>query len=344
MPAVRPAGRARRGRRSRCRCRRRSRGSVFTEGTSPTARPRRTRAVLERFAACAAADSSSRRARRARSSSPASTAAPSGAARRSTPDRPALRERERDGVDSRDASCAPPGEGGRSARASTCSTAPCATASTARATRAGSSRRSTGLADGRRSRGRRRRFVETGKGVMPAFAVLPRRRIEAVASHVLGEPERDHGAGRGGAVRARPYTHHGYNRFLDPDGYPAVTPPWGTLNAIDLNTGEIALAGAARRVPGADGARHSADRHRELRRAGRHRRRTRLHRRDEGRDVPRVRHEDRPRAVAGEAARRRLRDARRRTRRTAGSSSSSPLAAARWGRRRAMLRGVRAAR
>jgi quinoprotein glucose dehydrogenase len=30
----------------------------------------------------------------------------------------------------------------------------------------------------------------------------------------------------------------GYNRFLDPDGYPAIAPPWGTLNAINLNTGE----------------------------------------------------------------------------------------------------------
>jgi quinoprotein glucose dehydrogenase len=27
---------------------------------------------------------------------------------------------------------------------------------------------------------------------------------------------------------------------LDPDGYPAVAPPWGTLNAINLNTGEYA--------------------------------------------------------------------------------------------------------
>jgi len=36
-----------------------------------------------------------------------------------------------------------------------------------------------------------------------------------------------------------PYTHTGYNRFLDPDGYPAVKPPWGTLNAIDLNSGSI---------------------------------------------------------------------------------------------------------
>jgi quinoprotein glucose dehydrogenase len=30
----------------------------------------------------------------------------------------------------------------------------------------------------------------------------------------------------------------GYHKFLDQDGYPAVAPPWGTLNAIDLNTGE----------------------------------------------------------------------------------------------------------
>ena len=30
----------------------------------------------------------------------------------------------------------------------------------------------------------------------------------------------------------------GYRRFLDPDGYPAVATPWGTLNALDLNTGK----------------------------------------------------------------------------------------------------------
>lgn len=32
--------------------------------------------------------------------------------------------------------------------------------------------------------------------------------------------------------------HSGYNKFLDPEGYPATAPPWGTLNAIDMNTGE----------------------------------------------------------------------------------------------------------
>jgi quinoprotein glucose dehydrogenase len=80
-------------------------------------------------------------------------------------------------------------------------------------------------------------LVEKGKGVMPAFAFLSSREIEAVSSHVLGEKEEDHGAGEA-AKAGRPYTHLGYNRFLDPDGYPAVRPPWGTLNAIDLDTGE----------------------------------------------------------------------------------------------------------
>jgi quinoprotein glucose dehydrogenase len=30
----------------------------------------------------------------------------------------------------------------------------------------------------------------------------------------------------------------GGGRWLDDEGYPNVKPPWGTLNAIDLNTGE----------------------------------------------------------------------------------------------------------
>ena len=33
-------------------------------------------------------------------------------------------------------------------------------------------------------------------------------------------------------------TFTGYHKFDDPDGYPAVSTPWGTLNAIDMNTGQ----------------------------------------------------------------------------------------------------------
>ncbi|MGA8043399.1 MAG: c-type cytochrome, partial [Terracidiphilus sp.] len=40
------------------------------------------------------------------------------------------------------------------------------------------------------------------------------------------------------APGADAYTFTGYRKFLDPDGYPAIAPPWGTLNAIDLKTGK----------------------------------------------------------------------------------------------------------
>src|SRR5256884_8732787 len=39
-----------------------------------------------------------------------------------------------------------------------------------------------------------------------------------------------------------PYTtlFRSYARFWDENHYPCQKPPWGTLNAVDLNTGEIA--------------------------------------------------------------------------------------------------------
>ncbi|MDZ4701651.1 MAG: carboxylesterase family protein [Rhodothermales bacterium] len=38
---------------------------------------------------------------------------------------------------------------------------------------------------------------------------------------------------------AVPYTFAGFKRWFDAEGYPAIKPPWGTLNAVDLNTGEL---------------------------------------------------------------------------------------------------------
>ena len=34
------------------------------------------------------------------------------------------------------------------------------------------------------------------------------------------------------------YDTTGYHAFVDPQGYPATSTPWGTLNAINLDTGE----------------------------------------------------------------------------------------------------------
>src|SRR6185312_9629463 len=36
------------------------------------------------------------------------------------------------------------------------------------------------------------------------------------------------------------YSFSGYNKFVDPDGYPATAAPWGHLTAIDLKTGKFA--------------------------------------------------------------------------------------------------------
>ena len=40
-------------------------------------------------------------------------------------------------------------------------------------------------------------------------------------------------------ISTPPYAFSGFRRWFDAEGYPAIKPPWGTLNAVDLNTGEI---------------------------------------------------------------------------------------------------------
>ncbi len=80
--------------------------------------------------------------------------------------------------------------------------------------------------------------VTKGRAVMPSWAFLGEAQREAVVSFLLGEPQPPNPVEPATGPRPPPYTHTGYNRWLDPDGYPAVKPPWGTLSAIDLNTGE----------------------------------------------------------------------------------------------------------
>lgn len=84
-------------------------------------------------------------------------------------------------------------------------------------------------------------LLQQGKGVMPSFAWLTTAEIDAVTAFVLREADPFGASGpRPDLDQYIPYTITGYNRFFDPDGYPAVKPPWGTLNAIDLDKGEIA--------------------------------------------------------------------------------------------------------
>lgn len=86
-----------------------------------------------------------------------------------------------------------------------------------------------------------KKFMLAGKGVMPAFSHLSEEERDAISRYVLDLLDRTDEEKKGTFERDPDilYSNTGYNRFLTSEGYPAVQPPWGTLNAIDLNKGEI---------------------------------------------------------------------------------------------------------
>lgn len=84
-------------------------------------------------------------------------------------------------------------------------------------------------------------LITSGRRMMPGFRQLSNPEKTALASFVLQKPalqkEKFNDPGKAeNSYDQLPYTMTGYNKFLTPEGYPAVAPPWGTLTAIDLNT------------------------------------------------------------------------------------------------------------
>ena len=97
-------------------------------------------------------------------------------------------------------------------------------------------------------------IIHQGRGRMSSFPDLQGAKLDGLLEYLrtgkdIGKPSAvasDAGppASRSATVEPddaegmMPYSITGYTRFDDADGYPAVAPPWGTLNAIDLNTGK----------------------------------------------------------------------------------------------------------
>jgi quinoprotein glucose dehydrogenase len=77
--------------------------------------------------------------------------------------------------------------------------------------------------------------IRHGKGRMPGFSNFTEDQLFAIIGYVMTGSANQTLATE---IPEMNYRFTGYHKFLDPDGYPAVAPPWGTLSAINLNSGE----------------------------------------------------------------------------------------------------------
>ena len=83
-------------------------------------------------------------------------------------------------------------------------------------------------------------LIHKGKGRMPGQAALQGADLDGLLKFLgVGDTTTPAASAPNDAAKGpEEYIFTGYRRFLDPDGYPAIQPPWGTLNAIDLKTGK----------------------------------------------------------------------------------------------------------
>jgi quinoprotein glucose dehydrogenase len=85
-------------------------------------------------------------------------------------------------------------------------------------------------------------LLTRGKGMMPGFPQINDAQREALISYLFqleGKAEPAEGVAESAPLVTVPFEHRGYHKFLDANGLPAISPPWGTLHAIDLNTGDF---------------------------------------------------------------------------------------------------------
>jgi quinoprotein glucose dehydrogenase len=87
-------------------------------------------------------------------------------------------------------------------------------------------------------------IIDHGRGMMPSFKQLPGKDKEAVVAFLLGLKQKKRLAARENekapqeSFPGAAYRMTGYIKLHTPEGYPASTPPWGTLTAINLNSGK----------------------------------------------------------------------------------------------------------
>ena len=103
--------------------------------------------------------------------------------------------------------------------------------------------------DKRKTRAEIDQMTRQGRGRMPSYESMPEEKRNAILDYVLSKsvpadqssvvPKEPKQADRDSKDARPTYAFGGFRRWLDDEGYPAIKPPWGTLNAVDLNSGEI---------------------------------------------------------------------------------------------------------
>ena len=103
--------------------------------------------------------------------------------------------------------------------------------------------------DKRKTRAEIEQMTRQGRGRMPSYDTMPEDKRVAILDYVLSksappkaasdESKKPQPAVADAQDKGPAYAFGGFRRWLDDEGYPAIKPPWGTLNAVDLNTGQI---------------------------------------------------------------------------------------------------------
>ncbi len=84
-------------------------------------------------------------------------------------------------------------------------------------------------------------LLKAGKGQMPAYPNITDEDKKALLDFLFDAEQNTEHTHKTSAKPEQQYryVHNGWTVLTDKEGYPGVKPPWGTLNAIDLNKGEL---------------------------------------------------------------------------------------------------------
>nr|WP_295933245.1 PQQ-binding-like beta-propeller repeat protein [uncultured Dyadobacter sp.] len=79
-------------------------------------------------------------------------------------------------------------------------------------------------------------ILQNGRGMMPSFTHISDAERKSIIAYLINQESKE--SIKIDSKTQVPYQHTGYNRWYDRNGYPVSQPPWGTLTAIDLNSGQ----------------------------------------------------------------------------------------------------------